>query len=256
MRILLNADDFGLSDDTVRATIECFEAGALTSASLMPKMPGTRAAFDFARQRPDLSFGVHLTFVCDSCESPVSDPSEVPALVGGDGLFFPSQKVRLMALFNRIPEAQIEREIAAQLALVRDAGIAVSHVDSHGHLHKFAPFRRALARVLPRFGVRRVRGVQDVYLKKPLRSPTYWLGRLWGRQLAREFVTPTCFYMPSEADAGWTRELLGKVRGDSLEVGVHPGYAEPWRDQQRKDVQAFAAEARRRGHVLCGWKDL
>ena len=45
----------------MRATIECFEAGALTSATIMPGMPSTDEALAFARTRPDLSFGVHLT---------------------------------------------------------------------------------------------------------------------------------------------------------------------------------------------------
>ena len=39
MRLVLNADDFGYSDDTVEATIECFACGALTSATIMPAMP-------------------------------------------------------------------------------------------------------------------------------------------------------------------------------------------------------------------------
>ena len=39
LQLVVNADDFGQSDDTVDATIECFEAGALTSATLMAGMP-------------------------------------------------------------------------------------------------------------------------------------------------------------------------------------------------------------------------
>ena len=38
MQLIVNADDFGLSDDTADATIECFERGALTSATIMPAM--------------------------------------------------------------------------------------------------------------------------------------------------------------------------------------------------------------------------
>ena len=41
MRIIINADDFGMDEDTVRATIECLEAGALTGATIMPNMPAT-----------------------------------------------------------------------------------------------------------------------------------------------------------------------------------------------------------------------
>jgi hypothetical protein len=40
MKIITNVDDFGYSDDTVAATIECFEKGAPISATIMSKMPG------------------------------------------------------------------------------------------------------------------------------------------------------------------------------------------------------------------------
>ena len=63
MRIVVNADDFGASAETVEATIECLEEGALTSATIMPTMPAVDDALAYARDRPDRSFGVHLTFV-------------------------------------------------------------------------------------------------------------------------------------------------------------------------------------------------
>ena len=73
MLVVVNADDFGSSSDTVRATIECFEAGALTSATIMPGMPATDEALAYARSRPDLSFGVHLTLTGDGEERPAVD---------------------------------------------------------------------------------------------------------------------------------------------------------------------------------------
>ena len=82
--IVLHADDFGASADTVRATIECFE-GALTSASIMPAMPATAEAVEFARAHPDLDVGVHLTFVGEGDERPLSPPEEIPGLVDEHG---------------------------------------------------------------------------------------------------------------------------------------------------------------------------
>src|SRR5262249_21947427 len=154
---------------------------------------------DYARKRPDLSFGVHLTYVCDTVEAPVCSPSDVAALVRPDGRFLPSNTVRVKALRGQIPVAQIARETHAQLALVRDHGITLSHVDSHGHLHKFRPFREALREVLPRFGIRHVRRVQDVYLRRPWKSATYWLGPVWGASLRRQFATTDHFFMSASA---------------------------------------------------------
>src|SRR3954452_2358023 len=145
MRIITNADDFGQNADTVVATIDCFQRGALTSASIMPRMPATAQAIDFARANPQFSFGVHLTFVRETDatpEAPLSPPVDVPDLVDpADGRFAASDTIRWRALLNRVSVEQIAREVTAQLAFVRDQGITLSHVDSHGHLHKFKPFR-------------------------------------------------------------------------------------------------------------------
>ena len=260
MRILINADDFGQSDDTVAATIECFERGSLTSATIMPKMPATAKAIEFARQHPDLSFGVHLTYVRENDatpEAPFCRAADIPALIDIDGRFPPSNSVRRAALLGRIPIDQIERETAAQIESLVACGIPISHVDSHGHLHKFKPFREALRRVLPRFGITRARSVQDIYLTRPLRSPTFWFGPIWRRKPRRSFMAPEHFFMPdSMKDTNWPIKLLARANGHSVEVGVHPGYLEDWRARDRVAVQEFAARAKSAGHELIGWKNL
>jgi predicted glycoside hydrolase/deacetylase ChbG (UPF0249 family) len=259
VRIVLHADDFGASHDTVRATIECCEQGALTSASIMPAMPATAEAIVFARAHPEFDIGVHLTFVGGGAERPLSATSEIPGLVDRDGQFLPTRTVRLRALAHRLPIEEIEREIAAQIDAVRAHGVEISHVDSHRHLHKLPSFREALARVLPRFGIRRVRAVQDVFLRRPLRSPTYWFGQRWQRKLEATFTTTDHMYMPTSAgDRAWEEPLtaiIERLRGQTLEIGVHPGYGD-WHDDERRSVLAFAAIARREGHELVPWRDL
>lgn len=259
MRIILNADDFGYDDDTVGATIGCFEAGALTSATIIPGMPATARAIEYARANPRFSFGAHLTFISDTVESPVSAAADIPALVRPDGRFLDSQVLRVRALRGRVPVDQVEREMAAQLQYLRDEGVPLSHVDSHGHLHKFAPFVEAMRRVLPRFGIRRVRTAQDVYLRRPLKSPTYWLGGFWRRRIMRHFATTDHLYMGNGAEDA--RQLAGGallplLKGGTIEVGVHPGRAEAWRDAERCAAGAFAAKAVGAGHSLVTWNDI
>ena len=104
MIVVLNADDFGSSPDTVKATIECFEQGALTSATIMAGMPATEEALAYARSRPDLSFGVHLTLTGDGDERPAG-ADDVPALTRPDGALLPSRTMRLRALTRRLPLA-------------------------------------------------------------------------------------------------------------------------------------------------------
>lgn len=258
LQLIVNADDFGVSEDTVAATIECFEAGALTSATLMPGMPATERAMAFALEHPEFSYGVHLSFVRDPSHLPLCAPGLVPSLVGSDAKLLTTRQARLKSLSGRLVVEEIEREIDAQVRTVLDYGVPVSHVDSHRHMHKFAPFRAALARTLPRLGISRVRTVQDIYLTRPLRSPTYWLGRYWRARIVRLFETTEHMFMPSRDDPPWAERLLRTVRGlqaGSLEVGIHPGRSEIWLDRDRRAAIEFA-EAVRDDATLVDWRSL
>ena len=259
-RLVLNADDFGASAETVRSTIDCIERGAITSATIMPRAPATDEAIAFACTRPDVSFGVHLTLVRDEDTRCVSEPGRLRGLVDEEGRFLPTRTFRAQALLRRLPTAALELEIAAQIGYVQGKGVPVSHVDSHRHVHKLPVVQDALARALTGFGIRRVRTVQDIYLRRPTMSPTYWVGARWGRMLTRRFATTAHFYMPTSAgDTDWHAPLLGvvgRLGSESLEVGVHPGDQEEWRVSERDSTLAFAAAARERGHSLVSWADV
>lgn len=258
--IIVNADDFGHSSDTVQATTDSFARGLLTSASLMLNMPASEQAIEFALQAPQFSYGLHFTCTGDGFERPLCSPDQVPDLVDENGAFRSTNLLRARALLGRLSPEVIERELTAQLSFLRERGLRLTHVDSHRHLHKFRPFRIAFARTIRRFDVQFVRNVQDVYLRPPLTSPTYWLGRVWRRQLMEAFSTTDHFYMPTSAgDAQWHARLLravGELRGTSLEVGVHPGFEEPWRAEERTSLQGFVDLARDRGHRFLSWAEL
>jgi chitin disaccharide deacetylase len=261
-RILLNADDFGFDTDTTKSTIECFERGGLTSATIMANMPATEAAAAFAKAHPEFSFGAHLTFTSDGVEFPVLPRSRIPDITSENGQFLPPLTFRGGAFRNRFPDAQLDAELEAQLGKLRDLGVPLSHVDSHGHVHKYGQLRRAIARVLPRFGMRRVRTVQGLFLRRPLKSPAYWLGPWWRRAIQARFLTTPHFYMPTTAwDRSWTDAALHLIesrvgRDEIVEVGVHPGVTEPWRDLERIECVAFGQAARARGHAMATWNDL
>ena len=76
----------------------------------------------------------------------------------------------------------------------------------------------------------------------------------------RSFTTTAHFYMPTSAhDTGWEEPLLAaaqRLPGASLEIGVHPGYDEGWRSEERLSVQRFAPAALAAGHRLAPWTEL
>jgi len=259
MRIVVNADDFGLSADTVSATVAAIQAGYVTSATLMPDAPASPEAVAFASTTPAVSFGVHLTFCGEGSGQSIAPAEDVPALIDRVGrLHSNTNRVRLLAVLGRLPVQQLEREIAAQLDWARSQGIEVSHVDSHQHLHKYKPFREALGRVLPTLGIRRVRSVQDIYLHRPRPGPTALFGSRWGSDLRARFATTDHFYMPASAgDRSWTALLRRPdLQNSTIEIGVHPGKHEPWRQLEAEGGAEFAREAMSSGHRLVTWREI
>lgn len=160
-RLIVNADDFGLTDGINRAVADLNDAGALRSATLMAEAPRFEDAVRIAQQRPALGVGCHIVLV-DGV--PAADPASIPSLLGPSrsrtdppefrttlGAF-----VRELSL-GRIAREDIEREASAQILRLQGAGIAVTHVDTHKHTHIFPVVLDGVTRAAKACGVRAIR---------------------------------------------------------------------------------------------------
>ncbi len=155
-RLIINADDFGLTQGVNRAIEELHRAGVLTSATLM----ATGAAFDdavaVAHANPALGVGCHI-ILTDGV--PVSPPEAIPTLLGPDGRSFrPSLIDFLQALLRgRISEQEIEREALAQIQKLQRARINITHIDTHKHTHLFPAVCRPLLKVAEQSSIHAIR---------------------------------------------------------------------------------------------------
>jgi hopanoid biosynthesis associated protein HpnK len=155
-RLIINADDFGLTSGINRSIAELHRAGVLTSATLMATGPAFEDAIAIAHSLPSLGIGCHIVLT-DGV--PASPPETIPSLLGPDGKTFrPSLMNFVQALLRgRIREADIEREAEAQIDRLQKAGIAITHVDTHKHTHLFPAVTRPLLRVLERAKIMAIR---------------------------------------------------------------------------------------------------
>jgi predicted glycoside hydrolase/deacetylase ChbG (UPF0249 family) len=155
-RLILNADDFGLTTGVNRAIAELHKSHALTSATLM----ATGSAFDdaiaIARAHPTLGIGCHIVLTDGT---PISHPDTIPTLIGADGKTFrPSLLDFVQALLRgAIRHDDIEREALAQIQRLQRAGIDVTHIDTHKHTHLFPAVSRPLLSVLERASIPAIR---------------------------------------------------------------------------------------------------
>jgi predicted glycoside hydrolase/deacetylase ChbG (UPF0249 family) len=137
-RLIINADDFGLTPGINRAILELNRAGVLTSATLMANGPAFADALDLVRSAPNLGVGCHLVFVDGT---PISPPEAIPTLLSADGRSFRPSLLEFVraVLSRRISAAELALEAKAQILKLQRSGITVTHVDTHKHTH-LCPF--------------------------------------------------------------------------------------------------------------------
>lgn len=136
-RLIVNADDFGLTAGVNRAIAELHAAGVLTSATLMAHAAATDAAVEIALRTPGLGVGCHVVLVDGE---PVLPAAKLPTLVDQrTGRFYPTLGKFLLRLKSgRIAAAEIEAEARAQMMRLSEHGVALTHFDAHKHTHMFS----------------------------------------------------------------------------------------------------------------------
>ena len=157
-RLIVNADDFGLTSGVNRGIVQAHEHGIVTSATLMACGAKFQEAVAMAYRTPQLSVGCHILLV-DA--SPVLDLQQVSSLAtanSGTPKFSDSlANFAGLAIAGRLNEDQIEAEIMAQIRKLQATGIQVSHLDSHKHTHMFPAVFRPMLRAAKTCGVLAVR---------------------------------------------------------------------------------------------------
>jgi len=222
--LIVNADDLGLDRTNTDAILDCFRAGAVSSATALVWMKDSDRAAEVARTA-GLPVGLHLNLI-----EPFS-ATEVPESVAATQRRVVERLRRSTVgaqMYHPAWSADFDRCISDQLSRFHELyGREPTHVDGHQHMH-LVP-NALLARALG--PVRRYRRPVN---RRPTESRAH--KRAFNAALARamrpRFVTTErCFSIraldPGLAGSRPTLELA-LARDHSVEVMVHPG----WEDER------------------------
>ncbi len=153
-RVIVTADDFGLSEAVNEAVERACRDGVLTTASLMVAGPAAADAVRRAKAVPQLRVGLHLVAV----EGPAAAPAAIPDLVDAAGQFPPDQLgLALGYHFRPTHRRQLAAEIRAQFAAFARTGLRLDHANAHKHMHLHPTVGRLLIEVGREFGLPAVR---------------------------------------------------------------------------------------------------
>lgn len=265
-RLIVNADDFGLTAGVNRAILELHSAGLLTSATLMARAGASEEAVEMARATPTLGVGCHIVLVDGT---PALPAHQVRSLTQrGNAHFFSSLSSLLPRLtLGRIPPAQIEAETRAQIEFLLNRGIRLTHIDTHKHTHMFPAILRPVLRAARACGIRAIRNPFEPAWAVSATTNAAWLrtaqvGLLrtlepaCRRIIAEEGFTTTggtlAVVGTGTLDTAVLRNLLQQIpdRTDNpWELVTHPGYNDADLDKVRtrlresRDIERQALSA-------------
>jgi len=128
-RLIINADDLGLTPGVTRGIIDAHLKGIVTSTSALMNSPQVAESLTAARKEaPDLGIGVHMDLTWGSPLLPVD---EVPTLVDGQGQFYKIHQ--LSGYVNNFNLNEVRLEWQAQIEAFIATGRRPDHLDSHHH---------------------------------------------------------------------------------------------------------------------------
>ena len=141
-KLIINADDFGLSEGVNYGIISAYKSGVVRSTSTMANMPGFEHAMELLKENENLGCGVHMTL---SCYKPVL--SNLKTIVDENGYF-------IRRITNEVIENmdldEVYEEFCAQIEKVRSK-TDITHLDSHHHVHTLEKLRPVIERVLEKY---------------------------------------------------------------------------------------------------------
>ena len=257
-KLIVNADDFGLTEGVNRAIIHGHRNGIITSATLMANGEAFDSAVAASSAEPRLGVGAHLNLTQGR---PVSNASEVPSIISQDGFFFPSPGIlarRIMA--RQVEPVEVEKELRSQIEKVASAGVRITHLDSHKHIHLLPPLFGLVLKLARTYRIDCVRcpvepasgalvPLQSEVPGWPRKAKQYLLARALStlaasqvRKVAHAGIYRTDYFFGLSQtgflDAAILEQMIRAVPEGSTEIMCHPGYVDAALQQTRTRLRA------------------
>ena len=233
-KLIVNADDLGADEARNEGIFEAISAGVVTSASILPNGPALGHALEGIRSLglSKVSWAAHLNL---SEGKPLA--GGLSRLAGPDGNFLGKAAAHrlLMTAGDAALAGEIAQECGLQIRRLLDAGIDVTHVDGHQHVHVFPAALRAVTETAKGLGVRRMRIPDEAFpsgaelqadgMEEARRFAA--LGREARKRIAATGIATSDHFrgllLKGRLDLEGLLGLIGTLPDGTTELMVHPG---------------------------------
>jgi chitin disaccharide deacetylase len=279
LSLVVNADEFGSSEEISRGILAAHRQGIVTSTSVLGNCPEPERVAALLSEAPGLGVGIQLTLLRGR---PVSDDRLVKSLLAADGGFArQARDVFLSWLTGDLSPGDIEHEFDAQVTRALAAGLRPDHLNTQHHVGFIPPVGLAVEKVAHKHGIPGVRSAaEQPTLTWVADLPRAAVGAMLGglswltrRKMGALRHGPQSWgYVESgQLDEVRILEILGRMGPGSHELICHPGEiddAAPGlgilpsvRYRRARELSALTSPivrqaVERRGVRLCRWRDL
>ncbi|WP_284138981.1 MULTISPECIES: chitin disaccharide deacetylase [unclassified Virgibacillus] len=221
MKVIFNADDYGLTRGVTDGIIKAHVDGVVTATTMMMNGRAVDYAVEQAKQNPALQVGIHLVL---SSGRPLSD--NVPDLVDTDGFF------RFKNTFSSMEPPniqQVEIEWRTQIEAFIKTGLPLHHIDSHHHIHGWEPLKEVVIRLAEDYNVP-VRYVDSLKERPDLLLTEALFLEFYGESISTDIFTE-----------------LKKLPVNTVEVMTHPAYV----DTDLEQLSSYRKLREKELEILC-----
>lgn len=163
MKIIVNADDCGISLEVNKKIEEFINRGLLSSTTIMGNMPfiaDSKRLYELYKDA--VSFGVHLNL---SQGTPLTQSQVLLdngfVLEKDNEVVFNIENKRNNGKYSKDVEDAILKELSSQIEAVLSHNIAISHIDSHHHVHTRPYMLKVLPRLLKKYNITKMRRMRN-----------------------------------------------------------------------------------------------
>jgi len=264
-RLIVNADDFGLTEGINRGIVDAWRHGIVTSVSIAATGEAFEHAVGLARQH-NLDLGIHLTLIE---ERPLMGALRVPSLMGSNGGMAPRFHVLLRRLVaGRVRTGEVRGELKTQIERCLAKGLVLSHLDSHQHVHVWPSLLTIAIDLAKEYSIPAIRcprldfKIEPRSLNGRWTAVRFWLAlvlsslsRIAARRIQRTGLYTTDYLVGILATADLNEyrvgELLSRIRPGTTELVVHPGEEDAatnrayghWGFRWQRELEALTSQA-------------
>lgn len=224
-RLVVNADDYGMTESISKGILKAHFEGIVTSVSIVTNTPSFNKTISWVKDA-DIDKGIHLTL---NSGEPLSSSARKLPIVRNELEFLKSPIYTPLFYMSIKSERKkiIYGEFKKQIEKLLQLGIKITHLDSHYHLHVFPQISDIIVNLINEYNIEYIRIPYENNLKEKAIHPVSCLISLFAGMYLGKKIKYLPFYGLTKAGQMDTNTLIKTIRAVNTDVGelmIHPGY--------------------------------